>query len=554
MTETNEPRTGPVTRWWQQPTLLVPGVVGVGFFLIGLAQLLTTWHPNGDWAVAELVIRHTRRVVPLSGPYSAARGYNHPLPLVYAIQWLPYHLFGQRSSAGLATAIWWNGAWLTFLSWMLTRLRAPWLAVAVLAGVVVMSARTPSASLVLPWNPSLGLLPGVVLVFVAWRVALGSSRLLPLATGLSIWCVGAHLGFAPMVVPMVGLSLIGLVWTVGRRHGRTGLTGLGRPVVASVAVAAVLVSPMVWDLMHNGADSNPVHIVQNGRPDPTVATVPRSELIKIVRAELAIPPAWARTEPPYDFMLLVRPPWVPWLAAVGLVVGAAAWRRRAHDELVGMGLSLAGMAGGVAGLASIEVGAIQPWYLLPAHAAALAWTATTVWSAGRSIREFVPSRGSTRATGEPTVASPTRPNVALLPATTAAVLMVLLVPTLRTDLLTPPTWQPVETLVEAARDELDPGSTVLLRGPVNFDGFYTAAIALELDRSGFDVRVPDEHLYIFTEAMRLPPDADATDLMVQLSSGPAQAPAPGAQMLAEAPIERLLYAEADRVSLWLVPD
>ncbi len=88
-------RDGSRLRPWLRPTVVAPVLVAAVFLVTGFVHLLTTWEPYGDWAVAELIVRHTGRYLPLSGPYSAARGYNHPLPLVYALQWLPYHLFGE---------------------------------------------------------------------------------------------------------------------------------------------------------------------------------------------------------------------------------------------------------------------------------------------------------------------------------------------------------------------------------------------------------------------------------------------------------------------------
>lgn len=535
---------------WLRPTVTLPCIVGGGFFLLGVVQLLGTWLPNGDWAVAELVIRHTSRMVPLSGPYSAQRGYNHPLPLVYAIQWLPYHLLGQRSSAGLATTLWWNGAWLAFLVWFMARLRVPWLGLAAAASVVIMATRTPSASLLMPWNPTLAVVPAVVLVFVAWRVALGSGRLLPLAAALAVWCIGAHLGFAPFVLPVVGLAGLGLAFTTVRTRGRPGLVALWRPLAAAMAVGLVLLSPMLVDAARNGRDSNPVHIVERGRLDESAARVPRSELAKVLRAELSIPPAWAITEPPYDFMLIERMPRLAWGLVFGAFATAAAARRRAWPEVVGMGLALAGLAGAILGLANIEAGAIQPWYLLPAHAASIAFFSFATWSAGRTLAVGVERAGATGRV-RPVLAGQRRPTLApTVMAISAVVVLALAARTLRTDLLTIDTDGPVAALTQAAVDALPPEAPVLLAGPIDFDGFYTAALALSLDRAGFEVRVPDAQLYLFTPTMGAPSDFDPIRLVVVLSQGPTPPPEPGATLVAESPIDTMLYANADRISLW----
>ena len=555
-TSTTSPDVG---RRWLRPTVVLPAVVGAGFAVLGAVWLARLWVPNGDWAVAELVVRHTSRVIPLSGPYSAARGYNHPLPLVYALQWLPYRMFAQRSSAGLATTLWWNGTWLAVLLWMTARIRAPWLGLAAFAGVVVMSAKTPSGSLLMPWNPTLAVVPAVVLVFVAWRVALGSRRSVPVMAGLGVWCVGAHLGFAPFVAPLGLISLVSLVIVTARRpdtdSDRRGadrarrwnwsaVSGLWRPLLAGVGVALVLVSPMIVDVATNRGESNPANIVRNGRLEDGTVRVSNGELLKVFTAELALPPAWATVDPPYTYVMRVSPLRFPWVALVGVAAAALAWRRRAYDELAGMGLAVTALGGAIAGLANIGAGSILPWYLLPAHAASIALYAFVAWSTARSVLALVDSLLPRR--------TPAKAPSWLAPVT-ALVLVVLVAPTLRLDLLTIDTDVAVADLLAGATEAVPTGAPVELVGPVNYDGFYTAALALALDREGYDVRVPDDQLYIFTDAMRAPREWTPTRLLVQFTKGGLVAPQPGARLLAQSPIGDMIFVEADRISLWEAP-
>ncbi|MGB3054429.1 MAG: hypothetical protein WBB52_06240, partial [Acidimicrobiales bacterium] len=157
------------------------------------------------------------------------------------------------------------------------------------------------------------------------------------------------------------------------------------------------------------------------------------------------------------------------------------------------------------------------------------------------------------ATGRvrPVLAGQRRPTLApTVMAISAVVVLALAARTLRTDLLTIDTDGPVAALTQAAVDALPPEAPVLLAGPIDFDGFYTAALALSLDRAGFDVRVPDAQLYLFTPTMGAPSDFDPIRLVVVLSQGPTPPPEPGATLVAESPIDTMLYANADRISLW----
>lgn len=526
--------------------LAAPAAVALVFAVAGAVQLRRGWIPYGDWAVAELVIRHVDRTLPLAGPYSAQRGYDHPLPLVYALQWIPYQLSGQRSAAGLATTVWWNGAWLTALVALTTRARAPWLGLAALATVPVMAARTEAGSLLLPWNPSLGLVPALVLVVVGWRVALGSRRLLPVMVGLAVWCAGAHLGYVPLVAVVVAAGAAGLVAVTVRRHGRGGLRLLTAPVAAAVGVAVVLASPMLVDLALHGAASNPATIVREGGPSSDSPRTPTSEVVKVVRAELAVPPAWADAEPPFNFIFVERAPRPPLLLPVVLLVGLAAWWRRAIDELVGIGLAAGALLGASAGLLNVD-GALQPWYLLPAHAAGMALVAFTAWSGGRSAAA---AAAHLRRGARFEVREPVRLGVR---AAVATALAVAVVPSLRLQPHAPPIEEATEALTAIVVANFPPGTALTVDGPIAWDGYYTPALTLHLDRAGFDVRVPDAHTSMYTDAMAPPADWDATRLVLDLTAGPSTPPDPRARAVGTVPVESILLTGIDRATLWAVP-
>ncbi|MBK6857872.1 MAG: hypothetical protein IPG97_15350 [Microthrixaceae bacterium] len=140
-------------------------------------------------------------------------------------------------------------------------------------------------------------------------------------------------------------------------------------------------------------------------------------------------------------------PRLAWGLVFGAFATAAAARRRAWPEVVGMGLALAGLAGAILGLANIEAGAIQPWYLLPAHAASIAFFSFATWSrrAGRW-----PSESSGPALPGAGEAGASRPAPTDLgPPVMAISAVVVLAPaarTLRTDLLTIDTDGPVAAL------------------------------------------------------------------------------------------------------------
>ena len=244
------------------------------------------WTPVGDWAVAELILRHMPSTLPLSGAYSMMRGYNHPLPWMYYIEWLPYRLSGDRSAAELATLVWWNGACLALLAWLLARRRALTLAAIAIPLALVMASRGDTATLILPWNPYFALLPAFVLVFAAWRFAVGDTELLPLVVALALLASGMHLAYLPSAVAVVAVAV---VWHVCTRRGRSNAPWR-RPAVITACVALVVLAPVLIDLVVHGRASNPWQIASH-LVHPS-NHIPPSQIFQLLRAELAIPPTW----------------------------------------------------------------------------------------------------------------------------------------------------------------------------------------------------------------------------------------------------------------------
>ena len=483
--------------------LVLPASIGAVFLGAGILQLARPWPAVGDSAVAELVVRHFARHFPLSGPYSAQRGYNHPLPWVYVLEWLPYRLSGGWSSAAPAAALWWNGAWAAAMVWTLARRAAVGLGLVALAGLFIMAGRVEGVVLLLPWNPNLAVVPALALLFVSWRVAVGDGSLLPLSVGLAIWCAGAHLGFLPFAIAIASSSAAVLAIRASRA-GAAELRRLLRPALLAVAVGTVLAAPMLVDLIAHGAQSNPARIVDGLAPTDTRTRVPATQAIKVLRAELAIPPAWTRTKPPYDLLLYRPPARAPIVLVLAVVVVIAAWRRRARDELVGIAISLVALAAATVGLMYIDNSTLAPWYLLPAHVAGVGLAAFLVWSGGRSVAQFarVPRR-----------------RVIALPIACA------LVTAFAVSLWrTPPFQKTVSSttahLAGLIETRFPKGSRFVVDGPVQYDGFYSQSLTLQLDKAGYSVRVPDEDLFMYTRALAVPDGWNATRLMLEIS-GPA---------------------------------
>jgi hypothetical protein len=108
---------------------------------------------------------------------------------------------------------------------------------AVAVAIPVMLASLPAESLSDIWNASVPLLPFTLLLFLAWSLACGEYRLLPLTALVASFAAQAHLSYAPPTLGAVGLAGLAL----SRRAVKARWVG------AAIAVAAVCWSAPLLD-------------------------------------------------------------------------------------------------------------------------------------------------------------------------------------------------------------------------------------------------------------------------------------------------------------------
>jgi hypothetical protein len=101
------------------------------------------------------------------------------------------------------------------------------------------------------WNPWLPLLPFLLLILVAWSLACGEVRLLPLGVLVASFVAQSHLAF---LLPAAGAMAVGLAGLVAsRRRGRPPPErGPARPwvVAAAVVLAACWTAPVLEQATH----------------------------------------------------------------------------------------------------------------------------------------------------------------------------------------------------------------------------------------------------------------------------------------------------------------
>jgi len=205
--------------------------------------------------------------------------------------------------------------------------------------IPVMLASLPAETYADVWNSSAPLMPLVLLVFLAWSVASGDHRLLPLTVVVASFAVQSHLTF---VAPAAGLTLVALgcaiAFGLARRWPR-------RWVIATLAAAAVCWSaPLIDQAVHR--PGNFVVLVRSAFSDePSLGF---SAGWRAVTHMVGVPPWWLQdNRETLDRIgdLSVRPGALAIasallvLAALG-VVALAGWRRRRPDLFAAGALGL----------------------------------------------------------------------------------------------------------------------------------------------------------------------------------------------------------------------
>jgi hypothetical protein len=144
------------------------------------------------------------------------------------------------------------------------------------------------------WNPSAGLFPFTLLIFLCWSLACGSYRLLPLTAIAASFVVQAHLTYLPPTLALLAVGLGGLAaGSIGRR---TALPGRRRRVLVW-GLATLLAAGACWSATIVGEltehPGNLTLVVAS-------ATKPKTTLggdvgwHAVVRA-VGVPPWWLRT-------------------------------------------------------------------------------------------------------------------------------------------------------------------------------------------------------------------------------------------------------------------
>ena len=79
-----------------------------------------------------------------------------------------------------------------------------------------------------PWNPYVPALAFGLVVFLTWAMTCGETWALPVAAGVGSFCIQTHVGYVPLVVPLLVWGFGWLAWSM-RRAGRLAALHACRP-------------------------------------------------------------------------------------------------------------------------------------------------------------------------------------------------------------------------------------------------------------------------------------------------------------------------------------
>ncbi len=358
----------------------LPLVAALPYVVAAVVALGVVWHPVSDWALIEVQTADVSSTSPpLVGAYSRF-GFDHPGPLAFWLLAPLYQAAGRAPSALLAGsaligAVAAAGAVVTA-----RRCGGRTLATLVAVAMVLTAALLGGSAIVNPWNPALPFVPFLWFAVLAWAVAVGRTRCLPLLVATGSLAVQSHLAYAPPVVAVFAVAVgLGL-------RARPLARPWGGAAGRAVGVGALLWALPVWDQIHG--EGNLGRIAASLAGDASAGSGGRLGWA----AGLGV---FGRVTTFGDAARVVAAndslgPIVPGSAIVGLAVlavvvalAAAAWRFAPRPIAAAATVDAAAALAMVAGAARAE-GYPFPWLFRPMLALPV-WTAVVVawWVATR---------------------------------------------------------------------------------------------------------------------------------------------------------------------------
>jgi hypothetical protein len=223
------------------------------------------------------------------------------------------------------------------------------------AAIPLMLLSIPAHAYSDPWNPWLPLMPFLLLIFLAWSLACGEVRLLPVAVLVASFVAQTHLAFLLPAAGAMAVGLAGLVLSRRRRRRAAASAYARRPrsepgSARPWAIAAVLVLVVCWTApVVEQATHRPGNFVLLARAASTdQPTLGASAGAYAVARTVGVRPWWLRAPRGTEERIVdlqARPGVRNLVSTIAVLAGLiavalVARRRRRHDVVAAVALVL----------------------------------------------------------------------------------------------------------------------------------------------------------------------------------------------------------------------
>jgi hypothetical protein len=385
------------TRWhsewtrWAVPVAIAIAVLPLVVSAIAMAVSVGgDYHPSADQAWIELQIRDIGHHAVLLGPYSRF-GWFHPGPLLYYLLWLPYRLTGSSGTSLVVAALTLNALTLVAIG-LVARRRggAPLTVLTLLLTGLLMAAQGAQFQRDV-WNPSITVLPFVLLVLLAWSTSCGEAWAFPAAVAVGSFLVQTHVSYGLVTLTLVVAGLVGAGITEWRRRDSARWRWLRREwiwaLVVSVGVVVLFWLPVVVQQVRDapGNLSELYHFFRDHGREHSYG-----DSFHVIASQLSIWPDWLHGNVPHNIYsgaldLTGATPVPVWLLVL-MGAGALTWRKAKDAFRLDLLLVLTIAAAAIS--VSRIVGEIFPYLVTWTWAVgmltwlAIAWSVVRWWQTG----------------------------------------------------------------------------------------------------------------------------------------------------------------------------
>jgi hypothetical protein len=200
---------------------------------------------------------------------------NHPGPLMFWATWPLYRLLGGSSWAFEAATALVNGAGLAASVALMARRVGRGTTLWYGAVTLVLVGGYGLDVLSQPWNPWVALVPFTILVLATWSVLDGARWPLVLGVAAASYALQGHVGYAPLVPPLVLVGAVALVVRERPRDRADLGPALRRlaPLPVALVVGLALWSGPIVDLVRHDPSNVDILLEHFGDPDEEVIGV-----------------------------------------------------------------------------------------------------------------------------------------------------------------------------------------------------------------------------------------------------------------------------------------